>query len=75
MISLQPAYFLALILVVAADVFDNSSRRRGLARDSLAGTTTLVIALVLNYQLAEVVGAVVALVAITRLLQKIRKME
>jgi hypothetical protein len=75
MISLQPAYFLALTLVLAADVFDSSPRRRMLARDSIAGITTLVIALALNYQIAAVVGAIVALVAITRLLQKTRKLE
>jgi hypothetical protein len=71
-ISEQPAYFLALALVLAADLFDSSPRRRGLFRDSLAGATTVVIASVMNNQVGLAVGAAVAAVAVSRLVQKLR---
>ena len=69
-ISQQPAYFLALLLVLAADVFDSSPRNRGLLRDSIAGGTTVLLALFLNDQDAVAIGAIVAVVAFTRLVQK-----
>src|SRR2546426_8447888 len=47
-ISQEPAYFLALLLVLAADVIDKSSRNRGLFRDLVAGGATAVLALLLN---------------------------
>ncbi len=71
-ISQQPAYFLALALVLAADVFDSSPRRRGLFRDCIAGGATAVIAVFLNDQYGLAIGSVVALIAITRIVQKIK---
>src|SRR5207237_10784959 len=47
-ISQQPAYFLALLLVLAADVLDKSPRNRGLFRDLVAGGTTTILALFLG---------------------------
>ena len=69
-ISQQPAYFLALLLVLAADVFDSSPRRRGLLRDSIAGGTTTLLALFLNDQEGFAIGVLVAVVALSRILQK-----
>src|SRR5436853_7342527 len=47
-ISQQPAYFLALLLVLAADVIDKSPRNRGLFRDLVAGGSTTLLALFLS---------------------------
>jgi hypothetical protein len=69
-ISQQPAYFLALALVLAADLFDSSSRKRGLIRDSVAGATTAIIAVFLNDQYGLAIGGAVALVAVSRIVQK-----
>jgi MFS superfamily sulfate permease-like transporter len=69
-ISLQPAYFLALALVLGADLFDSSARNRGLIRDSLAGAATVIIAVFLNDQYGVAIGAAVALVAVSRIAQK-----
>ena len=71
-ISQQPAYFLALALVLAADLFDSSPGNRGLIRDSVAGTATVIIAVFLNDQYGLAVGGAVALVAISRIVQKIK---
>jgi hypothetical protein len=74
-ISEQPAYFLALALVLAADLFDSSPRRRGLFRDSIAGATTVVIASLMNDQVGLAVGAIVVGVAVARLVQKFKAPE
>src|SRR5204862_7595016 len=47
-ISQQPPYFLALLLVLAADVIDKSPRNRGLFRDMVAGGATTVPPLFIN---------------------------
>ena len=70
-ISEQPAYFLALALVLAADLFDSSARMRGLFRDSIAGGTTAVLASLMGSQLGLAVGATVAVIAVSRLYQKL----
>jgi hypothetical protein len=70
-ISQQPAYFLALLLVLAADVIDKSPGKRGLFRDVVAGGTTMVIALFLNDLDGVAIGAIVAVTATSRLLQKL----
>ena len=74
-ISQQPAYFIALVFVLAADVFDSSPRNRGLFRDSIAGGTTAILAVFLNDPDGLTVGAVVALIAVSRIVQKARKAE
>src|SRR5256712_14028339 len=66
-ISQQPAYFLALLLVLAADVIDKSPRNRGLFRDLVAGGATTLLALVLGDVDGVTIGAVVAVVATSRL--------
>jgi hypothetical protein len=71
-ISEQPAYFLALALVLGADLFDSSPRKRGLFRDSIAGATTVIIASLMNDQLGLAVGAAVVALAVSRLVQKLR---
>jgi hypothetical protein len=71
-ISQQPAYFLALALVLAADLFDSSPRNRGLIRDSVAGAATAIIAVFLNDQYGLAIGGAVALVAVSRIVQKIK---
>ena len=71
-ISQTPAYFFALALVLAADLFDSSPRRRGLVRDSIAGIATVIIALFLNDQYGLAIGGAVALVAVSRIVQKTR---
>ena len=71
-VSQQPAYFLALALVLAADLFDSSPANRGLIRDSVAGVTTAVIAVFLNDQYGLAIGGAVALVAVSRIVQKIK---
>jgi hypothetical protein len=70
-ISQQPAYFLALLLVLAADVIDKSPGKRGLFRDVVAGGTTTVLALFLNDLDGVAIGAIVAVAATSRLLQKL----
>jgi hypothetical protein len=70
-ISQQPAYFLALLLVLAADVIDKSPGKRGLFRDVVAGGATTVIALFLNDLDGVAIGAIVAVAATFRLLQKL----
>ena len=72
-ISQQPAFFLALLLVLAADLFDSSSGSRGLLRDSIAGGTTALLALFLNDQQGLAIGLVVAIVAASRFIQKRNK--
>ena len=70
-ISQQPAYFLALLLVLAADLIDKSPRNRGLFRDLLAGGATTLLALFLNDLDGVAVGAIVAVAATSRLVQKL----
>jgi hypothetical protein len=70
-ISQEPAYFLALLLVLAADVFDKSPRNRGLFRDLVAGGSTTLLALLLNDIEGVAIGAIVAVVATFRLAQKL----
>ena len=69
-ISQQPAYFLALALVIAADLFDSSPRSRGLLRDSIVGVTTAILATFVNDQEGIAIGAIAAIVALSRLVQK-----
>ena len=69
-ISQEPAYFLALFLVLAADLFESSRSGRGLLRDSIAGGATAVLALLINDQDAIGLGVLVAIIAVTRLVQK-----
>ncbi len=71
-IAQQPAYFLALALVLAADLFDSSPRNRGLFRDSIVGGTTAIIAAFLNDQYGVALGVMVALLALSRVYQKIK---
>jgi len=70
-ISQQPAYFLALLLVLAADLIDKSPGNRGLFRDLLAGGATTLLALFLNDLDGVAVGAIVAVAATSRLVQKL----
>lgn len=70
-ISQQPAYFLALLLVLAADVFDSSPRNRGLVRDAIAGITTAILATFLTDLDAIAIGAIVCIIAASRLYQKL----
>ncbi|HEX9613540.1 MAG TPA: hypothetical protein VGA05_07995 [Candidatus Bathyarchaeia archaeon] len=70
-ISQQPAYFLALLLVLASDVIDKSPRNRGLFRDLVAGGVTTLLALFLNDVNGVAIGAIVAVAATSRLLQKL----
>ncbi len=72
-ISQQPLYFLALVLVLVADVFDSSPTNRRLYRDSIAGGTTAVLALLLNDQNGLAIGTLVALVSAGLLIQKVSK--
>src|SRR2546430_3609610 len=69
-ISQQPAYFLALLLVLAADVIDKSPRNRGLFRDLVAGGATTLLALFLSDVVGVAIVAVVTVVATSRLLRK-----
>lgn len=69
-VSQEPAYFLALILVLAADLFESSKGGRGLLRDSIAGGTAAILSLFFNDQAGLVLGTVVAAIAISRLFQK-----
>jgi len=70
-ISQQPAYFLALLLVLAADVIDKSPRNRGLFRDLVAGGATTLLALFLSDVDGVAIGTVVTVVATSRLVQKL----
>ena len=70
-ISQQPAYFLALLLVLAADFIDKSPRNRGLFRDLIAGGATTLLALFLNDLDGVAVGAIVAVAETSRLVQKL----
>jgi hypothetical protein len=70
-ISQQPAYFLALLLVLASDVIDKSPRNRGLFRDLVAGGATTLLALFLNDLDGVAIGAIVAVAATSRLVQKL----
>jgi hypothetical protein len=70
-ISQQPAYFLALLLVLSADVIDKSPRNRGLFRDLVAGGATTLLALFLNDIDGVAIGAIVAIAATSRLVQKL----
>ena len=72
-ISQQPLYFLALVLVVVADVFDSSPKNRRLYRDSIAGGSTAILALLLNDQNGLAIGALVALVSAGILIEKLGK--
>ena len=70
-ISQEPVYFLILLLVLGSDVLDTSDKNKGLLRDFIAGSVTAIVSLALNDQLALVVGALVAVAAVGRLLQKL----
>ncbi len=70
-ISQQPAYFLALLLVLAADIINKSPGKRGLFRDMIAGGATAVLAFFLNDLNGVAIGAIVAVAATSRLLQKL----
>jgi hypothetical protein len=70
-ISQEPVYFLILLLVLGTDVLDTSDKSKGLFRDFIAGTITAILSLALNDQLGLAVGAVVALTAVARLMQKL----
>ncbi len=70
-ISQEPVYFLILLLVLGSDLLDTSDKSRGLFRDFIAGSITAVLSLALNDQLGLAVGAVVAVAAVARLLQKL----
>jgi hypothetical protein len=70
-ISQQPAYFLALVLVLAADLIDKSPRNRGLFRDLVAGGATTLLALFLNDLEGVLTGTIVAVAATFRLVQKL----
>ncbi len=69
-ISQEPAYFLILLLVLGSDVLDTSDKSKGLFRDFVAGSIAAILALALSDQLGLAVGAIVALTAVARLLQK-----
>ncbi|OLD12745.1 MAG: hypothetical protein AUI50_07400 [Crenarchaeota archaeon 13_1_40CM_2_52_14] len=70
-ISQEPVYFLILLLVLGSDVLDTSDKRKGLFCDFIAGGITALVSLTLNDQLGLIVGALVAVTAIGRLLQKL----
>src|SRR5205823_10560079 len=70
-ISQQPAYFLALLLVLAADLIDKSPRNRGLFRDLVAGGATTALALFLSDLDGVIIGAIVAVAATFRVVQKL----
>jgi hypothetical protein len=70
-ISQEPVYFLILLLVLGSDVLDTSDKSKGLVRDFIAGSITALVSLTLNDQLGLVVGALVAITAVGRLLQKL----
>jgi hypothetical protein len=70
-ISQEPVYFLILLLVLGSDVLDTSDKSKGLFRDFRAGSITAIISATLNDQLGVSVGALVAVTAVARLLQKL----
>ncbi len=70
-ISQEPVYFLILLLVLGSDVLDTSDKSKGLFRDFIAGSVTAVVSLTFNDQLGLTVGALVAITAVGRLLQKL----
>ena len=70
-ISQEPVYFLVLLLVLGSDVLDTSDKSKGLVRDFIAGSVTAILSLALNDQLGLAVGAVVAVMAVARLVQKL----
>ncbi len=70
-ISQQPAYFLALLLVLAADLIDKSPGKRGLFRDLVAGGATTLLALFLTDLVGVAIGTIVAVGATARLVQKL----
>src|SRR5690242_1791893 len=70
-ISKEPIYFLILLLVLGSDVLDTSDKSKGLLRDFIAGSITALVSLTINDQLGLVVGALVAVTAVGRLLQKL----
>jgi len=74
-IASQPVRSMADILspdlVLAADVIDKAPRNRGLFRDLVAGGTTTLLALFLSDVDGVAIGAVVTVVATSRLVQKL----
>jgi len=70
-ISQEPVYFLVLLLVLGSDVLDTSDKSKGLFRDFITGGFTAILSLALNERLGVVVGALVAVTAVGRLLQKL----
>ena len=70
-ISETPAYFAALILVLAADTLDSSRRNWRLVGDVVVGVATVSIALALNDVPGVAIGLLVATVA-ALLVQKSR---
>lgn len=62
-VSETPAYFAALVLILAADTLDSSRRNWRLVGDIVAGSATVSIALVLNDVTGVAVGLIVAIVA------------
>jgi hypothetical protein len=70
-ISQEPVYFLILLLVLGSDVLDTSDKSKGLFRDFIAGSITAVLSLALNDQSGLAVGAIVAVTAVARLMQKL----
>jgi hypothetical protein len=70
-ISQEPAYFLALLLVLAADFIDKSPGNRGLFRDLVAGGATALFALSFNDLGGVAFGAIVGVAAASRLAQKL----
>jgi hypothetical protein len=70
-ISQEPIYFVILLLVLGSDVLDTSDKSKGLLRDFIAGSVTAIMSLALNDQLGLGIGAVVAVTAVARLLQKL----
>ncbi len=70
-ISQEPIYFLILLLILGSDVLDTSDKSKGLFRDFIAGSITAVLSLALSDQLGLTIGAIVAVTAIGRLLQKL----
>ena len=69
-ISQEPVYFLILLLVLGSDVLDTSDKSKGLFRDFIAGSITAILSMALNDQLGLAAGAVVAFMAVARLMQK-----
>jgi len=70
-IGQEPVYFLIILLVLSSDVLDTSDKSKGLFRDFIAGSITAIFSLALNDQLGLAVGAVVAVTAVARLMQKL----